>query len=288
VVAPDAIALTISVPTPVIARTEKPDALALTISVPTPTVDLGAGAVTIYPEVLALAISVPTPYIFGGVTPSVTPTTPVDRSDFLYSGEPLPIPPPDTPEVEAFTRKLLDYLRRLSAKLSSTIYSISNIGTIDSFAAGLAADQDIPTTNWTGIDWDDPLRADSAFTHSATTNPDEITLAQEGFYALFLNLQLVVPPSDVELRLVNQDAQVLDYSIFTQATDTINAAGVAYMCPFFAAAGGKIEVQIKVATGGDDIESEQTRLLIMRLGGLEGSGGVPGVNPGDDPWWKYT
>ncbi|MHA2265859.1 MAG: hypothetical protein ACXAEN_25995, partial [Candidatus Thorarchaeota archaeon] len=74
--------------------------------------------------------------------------------EFLVSGEPMPIPPKvDDPELEAFHRKLMDYLRRLTTKLSNTEFGGSaDVGVIETFAATIDGDQSVDgAATWTDI-----------------------------------------------------------------------------------------------------------------------------------------
>ncbi|MHA2265800.1 MAG: hypothetical protein ACXAEN_25700 [Candidatus Thorarchaeota archaeon] len=208
---------------------------------------------------------------------------------FLFSGEPLPLAPStDDPELENFHRKLLDYLRRLTEKVSAPeTYGGPSSGVLEAFASGLSANQNCAdSTAWTDIGWTDPWRRDAAFAHDATTDPDEITLVQSGFYLLHMDIS-IDNASDIQLRLANGDGDGLAYSLLDN-TAQLTRVMVTYTVPFFAAAGGIIRVQIKVGTNNDDVEADYTRLAILRIGSLGGTGSVPGVDPEDDPWWKYT
>jgi hypothetical protein len=209
---PDAIAFTITPPDPTMDigdLTILPDAIVLSITAPSITVDAGAEQ-TIYPSALTLTITAPSirmvPELWGpDAVPRPAPTW--DRSDFLYSGEPLPIPPPADPELAAFHRKLIDYLRRITTKLR---FQISSVGALETFAAGIDGDQTFATASWEDIEWDEPWRRDASFAHDATSNPEQITLLQSGFYLMLIDVR--TDDQAFEVRVADADGNALEYS----------------------------------------------------------------------------
>jgi len=96
----------------------------------------------------------------------------------IYSGEPLPVPPKvDDVEVDAFNRKLIDYLRRLTGKLAR--FAGGGGSSVLVFSAYIVSDY-IPGLATFDIPWTEILREDSIFSHSA--DGTSITVAQAGFY----------------------------------------------------------------------------------------------------------
>jgi hypothetical protein len=208
---------------------------------------------------------------------------------FLFSGEPLPLAPnrDDDPELAAFHTKLLDYLRRLTQKISaSEVYGGASVATVETFAAALTGDQTMANNAWDGIVWTDPLRRDSYYTHDKDDVGEQITLVNAGLYLMHLDVQTDDP--NFSLRIANGDGDGLAYSLYNDSLELSHTGAIA--CPFFSAAGGIVEAQILFPDAASDVIAGYTRITILYLGTLDGTGGVPGVDPGGDdgPWWKFT
>lgn len=198
----------------------------------------------------------------------------------------MPIAPKvDDPELASFHRKLLDYLRRITTKLSNTEFGGGG-GDVETFAATMTLDFDLGNNVWTDVEWDDPLRMDAFYSHSATTNPEQITLLQAGLYLVLCDLH-VEGESEWYMQIANGDDDVLSYSYYMHNSAVVDFQTGTIACPIFAPANGVIKIQGK-AVGNHVCVKEHCRITILYLGTLAGSGGVPGVAPSDDPWWKYT
>lgn len=163
-------------------------------------------------------------------------------SQYVQSGEPLPIPPGishkdwegSKVELEVYHRKLTDYLRRLTAKLSADLYepsASSSGGGFRVFSATLDTASDFTPTSdaWNDIPWETLIRKDTdVFTHSVSSNPDEITVLMDGFYLVHLDVltdyDFLGDP--MSLRLVEVTKGSLDYSLsydyFVGGTLTLN------------------------------------------------------------------
>ena len=107
----------------------------------------------------------------------------------LFSGEPMPVAPKfKDPEVDAFNRKLLDYLRRLVTKLSQAINAGS--GSVSAFVSTLTADiTGVSYTAEFSPSWTKDIFFDSSvFSHSTSVSPEEITVLQDGLYVFLVDV----------------------------------------------------------------------------------------------------
>lgn len=117
----------------------------------------------------------------------------------LFSGEPLPVAP-NEPNAEraAFDRKLLDYLRRLSAKLAQYVPTDGgedDPGTdtpvnIPTFSAFNENNQEVVSTGTYGaaVAWERALWRDSIYEH--TDGNSVITVTEDGFYLIWCDLEV--------------------------------------------------------------------------------------------------
>ncbi len=211
-------------------------------------------------------------------------------SQYLHSGEPLPLAPfleagsdsANVNELTVFHNKLLDYLRRLTAKLSNDQFEpppAAGTMAVEALMLTLSSAFTLSGTPDTII-WDEAQRVDTPFTYEVTTGV--ITLVEAGFYVMFVDLYI---PSDVvhTVQLVDGASTVLPYG--TGYSDGGAAATImseSYMIPFAAHVGMTVEFQV-VSASGADVEEEGSRLLLLKLGAFTGSGGIDPCD-GFDVW----
>lgn len=180
----------------------------------------------------------------------------------IFSGEPLPIQPLiKEPELDAFHRKILDYLRRLTAKLDRFVAPPTGTGNVTVFSAYKDADQTFYEGAESKILWEVELRKDSPFTFEAGSSDIEVT--EDGFYIL-----------EVDIRSIKN----LPYTVYVRVTDTLPVYALSHftpsvddtfsiMVPLVLVAGDVITVSILLEAGGDAfIYADGTRLLITHIG----------------------
>lgn len=110
----------------------------------------------------------------------------------LFSGEPLPVAPKtDDPEIDAFFRKLLDYLRRLAGLLNQFVGPPPPPGAggeTPSIACYFTADQDSDNV-FNHISWTQDVWKDGPFDHDTVGTPWEVLVLEDGFYLISLVLR---------------------------------------------------------------------------------------------------
>ena len=194
-------------------------------------------------------------------------------STFFFAGEPLPLAPSlkgmdeaQRTELEAFHSKLLDYLRRLGAKLSSERFSpVASTG-IDTLALALDSNYQLDGSSWQDIKWDLQLRVDNSFSHSITVNPAQITIVQDGYYLILADINL----DDTWLfRIIDGDGDTLDYGGHSQSGSLTASNNSTVMIATHFHAEQIIRMQLFQST--DSLDANNTRLVILRLGNLTSS-----------------
>lgn len=210
--------------------------------------------------------------------------------NFLFSGEPLPLAPrvggwadsakgrANELELENFHRKLLDYIRRLGAKLSNPTFPPSGGGggTMPVFAAGISSEYTLPQNTFQTIDWNAFYRMDTAsFSHSTTTNPDEITFLQDGLYLFLVDIGHNEGSADdgvADFRIVETTLGVVDYGE-TNGSGLAGAHGVitsehivSFQVPVNAAAGSTWTIEAKRDANAWRADPENTRITIIHFG----------------------
>jgi len=213
--------------------------------------------------------------------------------EFILSGEPLPLAPSltgdseqDVIELLVFHNKLLDYLRRMTAKLSAPdVFEPPDGGdtttatAVESLMLTLSSPFPLSGTPDTII-WDEVQREDTPYSYNATTGV--ITLVDAGFYVMFVDLYI---PGDIShtTHLIDGDSNILGYSkSYFFGGGAAAVFSESSMIPFAAHAGMTVELQVLAASGGD-VEEDASRLLVMKLGAFIGSGGVDPCD-GFDVW----
>lgn len=111
----------------------------------------------------------------------------------LFSGETLPVAPKtQDPNIDAFNRKLLDYLRRLTAKLAGAIDVEGE--SVAAYVGTLSEDQtSVPYNDHFEVKWTQDIWLDTGFyQHSEVTNNEEITVRTEGLYVIAFDVEHTV------------------------------------------------------------------------------------------------
>lgn len=228
-------------------------------------------------------------------------------SEFLYSGEPLPDPPrldvenleELVPELDAFHRKIIDYLRRLGAKLSNVNYAPPMSEGAEGFSVFCAtldvkSDFTPASATWEDIPWETLIRKDTdVFSHSVSTNPGEITVLKTGFYLVHLEVQVdsdFASGETISLRINEQTEGALDYGL----TESYQIGGlITLSAGLNLVANQVLELQHHTtASGGSilDLRRTGTRATILYTPHRSGSTDIgSGVGEGfEDPIKYFT
>lgn len=205
----------------------------------------------------------------------------------IFSGEPLPVAPPiKDPELNAFHRKLIDYLRRLTGKLNQYVGAGNGLETFVTTIAGEA--NATLGSDWAPIDWTLDIRKDAVYEHSISSNQEQITVLLAGLYIILCDLWLDTGPTfPVSTRVVILDPEGFVEYGFTE----LGAEGSLSMAvPVVLKADKVIRIDAKDSGGGGDfLKTRGCRLTILRVA-LDDSGGTsdtPGIGWDDDdrPSW---
>ena len=186
----------------------------------------------------------------------------------IYSGEPLPVPPKvDDAEVDAFNRKLIDYLRRLTGKLAR-FSGGSSSGTVSTVALSLSADYPGSLVDYL-IPFDNQIQRDSIFELGATLGT--VKVLQAGCYSVEHDVT-IAKNFQVELRVARVDSGGAEITTEDYAYTSITgpSPGMTYSScvPLQLSAGDYIGVFIRCTDGISviDVWKNGTRLLVTRLG----------------------
>lgn len=197
---------------------------------------------------------------------------------FLFSGEPLPLVPDrsDDPELAAFHRKLIDYLRRLTSKLQNATFDFE--GALDTFLAVLSTDQVISShPTYAGITWDTVIRSDDSYTF--TEGGSLLTVNQDGFYVVFVDLEVTrTVNTDLDSWVVSALGNKLSYSHMRTSDDDGEHTIVV---PMSLRAANRFEIQAKKITGVVEMQLEGCRFAVVRVNDFGGVGG----GTGDEDLW---
>lgn len=210
-------------------------------------------------------------------------------SEFFFSGEPLPLQPslegmesPQREELDNFHRKLLDFIRRLGAKLSSARFNdpSGSTGAVETLALYRDTNFSLPQDVWTDLEWDRQIRVDAPYSHDVAINPEFLHFNQDGFYIMFLDI-VVGSNQNVLLQLVDPDDS--DAVLSWSQASVLNPFGpmpVNQTVAFHAHAGQNLAVQVK-PDGNTAAQADETRITIIRSGDLLGGGSNP-IDPCED------
>ena len=197
-------------------------------------------------------------------------------SQYLHSGEPLPLAPSLTGDVDQdivellnFHTKLLDYLRRLTAKLSNDTFSPPTSNAVEALVLTLSGNFNISGDPET-IDWDQVHRQDAPFGYDTSTGV--ITFLEDGFYLLLVDCHVEAIEIAWTTRLYD-GTTALPYGggfILMDAQST--SAQLSQSIPLHMHVDQTIEFQVLGVTSGRDIIALDSRLTVLKLGGFTGTG----------------
>lgn len=198
------------------------------------------------------------------------------RGNKLFSGEPLPIPPRlDNAEMEAFHRKLIDYLRRLAAKLGRVIDlppndptdpSDGGVGVVESIAVWLEGDASLDTGVPATIDWDHLLWETSDALTWDSESPEFISIHKSGLYVAHLDVG--IGKTKYLFELIGGDDALIDHSKVYAYNGAVDKLSFSASVPFKLDSAGSIRVQVTPDSSGL-IYGYATRLTVIRLGDFE-------------------
>lgn len=196
----------------------------------------------------------------------------------IFSGEPLPVAPHvDDANVDSFYRKLIDYLRRLSAKLDKVTGGNQGGGEVSTFAAVSREDQSIDT-DYTSFNWTRELHKDPCYDHDESNLPETIGILCDGFYVIHTDYEFTGAVG----CLINTDVLVFDGSAegeldYSLGTITLTAANITHSrsIPLALRAGSEIEIRAKRT--GDPINALKagTRITVIKLSNDPGGAITP-------------
>lgn len=206
-------------------------------------------------------------------------------SQYLHSGEPLPLEPnlkgePELDRVEQtrFNTKLLDYIRRLTAKLSNESFSPPPAAAVESFATKLSTDFTVSGTPDTII-WDDIVRMDSPFDYDSATGL--LTFTVDGFYIYLVDM--MVEDAVYTTRLWD-GTTALGYGGGEQNLTGVQS-NLCQVIPVHIHATQVLQFQI-VAASGNKVQAARSRMTVLKLGAFAGSGS-DSPDPCDFDIWQF-
>lgn len=200
----------------------------------------------------------------------------------LFSGEPLPIPPHVADvEIENFHRKLIEYLRRLAAKIDGKEFrEIIRSTTTEAFAAVLTGDIEIPASLWTPVTFGKHIHRNPLYEVSGPW----ITVREAGLYMLHVNLLTTFTDSSQELlsRIVYRKAtditpmdRFLKYG-YTMMTCDPGTHSLSIPVPIEEDDSISVQVKLNNAIVAEDLLAHASRLAIYRLSPDPFDGGTGG------------
>lgn len=216
----------------------------------------------------------------------------------LFSGEPLPVAPREpNAERAAFDRKLLDYLRRLSARLDAANEPPPDgemgFGQVEALSCFLTSNHAVSSGGTAGalVEWDENLWQDSAFSHSS----GNVLINKDGFYIFLIDLAIDFSgfvDATAFFSILDGSGTALAFVEFGEGHTVTNTYTMTIGLPL--PAGTRVGVYLK--TNADDaagLLSTGSRFNAMRLrntytggdGTPGGIGWVPNSENGDYPDW---
>jgi hypothetical protein len=196
----------------------------------------------------------------------------------IFSGEPLPTAPPEgNPDRASFDRKLLDYLRRLVAKLAQAIPTDGGpTGRLQAYVSHLDTDQIVPGAVDTPVEWTKDVHVQSGiYSHSITVNPSEITILVDGVYLVNFDVTHTLKSILGFKAQLNTGSGWVDvaYSHVLDVTSDIIAPGLGTTANIQVgipiSAGTKLRmISYVISAGGMDdgtYEMQCTRIIVLRM-----------------------
>jgi len=189
----------------------------------------------------------------------------------IFSGEPLPVPPNmKNPEVDAFNRKLIDYLRRLSAKIDRFTGTGGDAadGNVLVFAAYKTKVQSVSDAAYDPITWDETIRSDTAFTF--TPGQAVIQVNETGFYVVEVDLRMFKNVTlNTKLSTTDSGGTVITDIAwgFSQWTPSFPDETMSAIIPVLLTAGDYISYLgfSQAGSGANDTLESGCRILISRI-----------------------
>lgn len=183
----------------------------------------------------------------------------------IFSGEILPVPPQlDDPESDAFNRKLIDYLRRLTGKLARFV-DTGGSGAVSSIALCFDSDQSDFSTGIMLLSWTNQLHKNAeVFEFSAPST--EITVLSAGTYVVEIDVRLLKNVQHLINVYVNGVRPNYGKIVLQSDVD----ASYSFMIPVVLSANDVITIELDASAFGQVYAyADGTRLLITRLGDTE-------------------
>lgn len=201
----------------------------------------------------------------------------------IISGEPLPVAPErkGDPESQAYDRKILDYLRRLTAKLQGLLNN--NTGALAVYSG--ISETDVLTSVLSPIHWGTDTRKDSVYEHDTALNTSEITVLLAGFYVILVDIEVLdgaTLPAEAAIYLVGPDDGYVNFS----ASRITGAGTISLSIGVPLPAGAVFEVHVKDSsdpTGGGNLGVRGTRITVMRVSQDDTGGTGTPTGTGYDP-----
>lgn len=176
----------------------------------------------------------------------------------IFSGEPLPVAPKaKDPETDAFYRKLLDYLRRLTAKLGRYIDQPGASG-VESAAMVKQNDQLLTGGTYDVLLWGTIFWQDDPFTLAE----DSITINEDGRYLLHVDIAFG-KALDVTLK-ITQNGNDISHTFTYGYNSAATTLSLASSNPLALSAGDVIQVLVQGQLP-DSVMAAGSRLTILRL-----------------------
>lgn len=204
------------------------------------------------------------------------------RGQKIFSGEPLPVPPRvDNAEIEAFHRKLIDYLRRLTAKIGTYVDDTptptggethhkvfvaypSETNSPDN-GYGASGSLGVPATEI--VRWQNTIRSDSIYSYDSTYA--FITVSETGTYVVHCDI-LTTKNFATTFRVVTTDAlgvadgnEPVYGEFYPYLSGSASGDSMSFMVPVELTAGQRIAVEI--TTDDQIIQHEGSRLFIEKM-----------------------
>jgi hypothetical protein len=185
----------------------------------------------------------------------------------IFSGEPLPLAPGvNDLELDAFHRKLLDYLRRLGAKLNQFVGQ----GAVEALVAYI--DTQSTFVSYTSISWDHTLWIDSPFENNGTY----IRVLVDGLYVF--HVDVLVPEGftlgNIVIELIGPSGTTF-YPLFSLCRFETFSYAMTISLPLLADTQIRVQLKTNIAVT-DGLQASGTRLTIMRIRDDARGGDVPG------------
>lgn len=206
----------------------------------------------------------------------------------VFSGEPLPVAPrTGNAELDAFHRKVLDYLRRLGALLARFVDttgggegtpSDSSLPVISLYIG--TDDQDLSGT-YNAIGWTNTLWIDEeAFEHSA----DVVSVVTDGLYLVLCDIETLSGgfyENSVVLEISKPDGSAVFYPRMGYGKMDRGTFSLSLTLPLLAGRRVRVLARCPDYPETDGIKAEGTRLSIVRLRSSLGTNAGEGWNDDD-------